>query len=224
MLRYTSVLILAMAAAAPALAQPMTLTASVAVSWITDTHAADQAAREPAFPDWDALLEREDVSMGDVHHPALVVVWRGQPGWMFEDADPETANTLSFSGGTDFSRGPSLVPLSTVSSVKQGAVRLEIAYRHETRELTVNGIPVDLPEGHDVVLVDELDVAPVVVGTVRIGGSEPEWVETFLARSDRVLEFIRCDRPLPADAFGHERFRRGMQRTLDERCEMMTGR
>ena len=113
--------------------------------------------------------------MGDVHHPAIVVVWRGQPGWMFQDDDPEAANTLSFSGGTDFSRGPSLVPLSTVS-VKQGAVRLEIAYVHATRELTLNGIPVDLPEGHDVVLVDDVDAAPVVVDTIRIGGSEPEWV------------------------------------------------
>ena len=220
MLRYASVLILAMATAAPALAQPMSLTASVAVTWITDTYAADQAASEPAFPDWDALPEREDVSMGDLHHPAIVVVWRGQPGWMFQDDDPEAANTLSFSGGTDFSRGPSLVPLSTVS-VKQGAVRLEIAHVHATRELTLNGIPVDLPEGHDVVLVDDVDAAPVVVDTIRIGGSEPEWVETFLARSERVLDYIRCDLPLPEDAFGDERFRRGMQRTLDERCEMM---
>ena len=110
--------------------------------------------------------------------------------------------------------------LSTVS-VKQGAVRLQIAYVHATRELTLNGIPVDLPEGHDVVLVDDVDAAPVVVDTIRIGGSEPEWIETFLARSERVLDYIRCDLPLPEDAFGDERFRRGMQRTLDERCEMM---
>ena len=33
MLRYASVLFLAMATAAPALAQPMSLTASVAVTW-----------------------------------------------------------------------------------------------------------------------------------------------------------------------------------------------
>ena len=77
MLRYASVLILAMATAAPVLAQPMSFTASVAVTWIIDTYAADPAARELAFPDWDALPEREDVSMGDVHHPAIVVVWRG---------------------------------------------------------------------------------------------------------------------------------------------------
>ena len=84
----------------PDLGHLESLTASVAVTWITDTYAAHQAAREPAFPDWDALPEREDVSMGDVHHPAIVVVWRGQPGWMFQDNDPEAANTLSFSGGT----------------------------------------------------------------------------------------------------------------------------
>ena len=163
MLRYASVLILAMATAAPALAQPMSLTASVAVTWISDTSAADQAAREPAFPDWDALLGREDVSMGDVHHPAILAVWRGQPRWMFQDDDPEAANTLSFSSGTDFSLPP--VPLSTVS-VKQGAVRLEIAYVHATRELTLNGFPVDLPEGHDVVLDDDAEAAPVIVDTI----------------------------------------------------------
>ena len=224
MFRYASMLILASAAAAPALAQPLSLTASAAVTWITDTHAAPPLASEPALPDWDAVLERGDVSMGDVHHPAIVVVWRGQPGWMFQDDTPDSANTLSFSGGTDFGREPSsLVPISTVSAM-QGAVRLEIAYVHATRELTVNGIPVNLPEGHDVVLVDDVDADPVVVGTLHIGGSEPEWVETFLARSVRVIDFIRCDLPLPEDAFGDKRFRRGMQRTLDERCEMRTGR
>ena len=45
MLRYASVLILAMATAAPALAQPMSLTASVAVTWITDTYATDVLAK-----------------------------------------------------------------------------------------------------------------------------------------------------------------------------------
>ena len=49
MLRYASVLILAMATAAPALAQPISLTGSVAVTWISDTSPSDQAAREPAF-------------------------------------------------------------------------------------------------------------------------------------------------------------------------------
>ena len=72
--------------------------------------------------------------------------------------------------------------------------------------LTLNGIPADLPEGHDVVLVDDVDAAPLVVDTIRIGGSEPEWIETFLARSERVLDYIRCDLPLPEDAFGDERF------------------
>jgi hypothetical protein len=139
---------------------------------------------------------------------------------MFEGS-PESANTMSFSSASEFSR-PSRAPISTVS-VKQGAVRLEIAYEYETRELRLNGIPVDLPEGHDIVLVDDVDEAPVVVDTLRIGGSAPEWVEVFLGRSDRVLEFLKCDLKLPEDAFGHERFRRGMQRVFDERCEMMNG-
>ena len=32
------------------------------------------------------------------------------------------------------------------------------------------------------------------VGTLRVGGSEPEWIEVFLGRSETVREFVRCDR------------------------------
>ena len=32
------------------------------------------------------------------------------------------------------------------------------------------------------------------VGTLRVGGSEPEWIAVFLGRSETVLEFVRCDR------------------------------
>ena len=56
MLRYASVLILAMATAAPALAQLMSLTASVSVTWITDTDGEFQKV----------VLERR---------------WRVSPGW-----------------------------------------------------------------------------------------------------------------------------------------------
>ena len=92
---------------------------------------------------------------------------------MFE-CSPESANTMSFSSASEFSR-PSRAPISTVS-VKQGAVRLEIAYEYETRELRLNGIPVDLPEGHDIVLVDDVDEAPVsstrsASGARRLSGS-----------------------------------------------------
>ena len=47
-----------------------------------------------------------------------------------------------------------------------------------------------------------------------------EWIER-LGRSETVREFVRCDVPLPEDAFDNERFRRGMQTSMDERCELM---
>ena len=194
--------------AAPALAQPMSITASTAVTWID---LADEVPEEP-------LLGLGEVTMGSVYHPAVVVVWRGQPGWMFKDDSPESANTLSFAGSDSYRRTGE--PIRSVSA-KQGAVRLELAYDHSTREARVNGIPVRLPEGHDVILVDDADTEAAVVGTLRVGGSGPEWIETFLGRSETVRAFVRCDVPLPEDTFDNERFRRGMQTTMNERCELM---
>ncbi len=206
-MRYASVLLLVLGAA-PALAQPMSITASAAVTWIS------AAVQEEPSPDLTG-----QISMGNVHHPAVVVVWRGQPGWMFKDDTPESANTLSFSSASEYSR-PTLDPIYTIN-VTQGAVRLELAYDYATQEVRVNGTSVRLPDGHDVVLVDDVDEEAVIVDTLRVSGSEPEWVEVFLGRSDRVREFVRCDVPLPEGTFNNERFRRGMQRTLNERCEMM---
>ena len=118
--------------AATALAQPMSITASAAVTWVDRA----DAGTEPA-----PLAE---ISMGSVHHPAVVVVWRGRPGWMFKDDTPETANTLSFcSSGTYRRTGE---PIRSVSA-RQGAVRLELAYEHSTREARVNGILVVQPAG-----------------------------------------------------------------------------
>ena len=192
--------------AATALAQPMSITASTAVTWIDWA----DAGTEPA--------PFAEISMGSVHHPAVVVVWRGRPGWMFKDDTPETANTLSFSSTDTYRRTGE--PIRSVSA-RQGAVRLELAYEHSTREASVNGILVQLPEAHDVILVDDADAKAVVVGTLRVGGSEPEWIEVFLGRSETVREFVRCDVPLPEDAFDNERFRRGMQTIMDERCELI---
>ena len=207
MRRYVSVLLFVLWAA-PVLAQPMSITASTAVTWIS------ASIQEEPGPELAG-----GISLGNVHHPAVVVVWRGQPGWMFTDDTPETANTLSFSSSDEYTR-PTGNPIYTIN-VKQGAVRLELAYDYFSRTAQVNGIPVRLPEGHDVILVDEVDGNAVLVETLRVGGSEPEWVEVFLGRSERVREFVRCDVPLPENTFGNERFRRGMQQILEERCQLM---
>ena len=177
---------------APALAQPMSITASTAVTWIDR---ADEVPEEP-------VLGLGGVSMGSVHHPAVVVVWRGQPGWMFKDDTPESANTLSFSSNDRYR--PTGEPIRSVSA-RQGAVRLELAYDYSTREARVNGIPVLLPPGHDVILIDDADTEAFVVDTLQVGGSEPEWIGVFLGRSERVRAFLRCDVPLPEDTFNNER-------------------
>ena len=148
--------------------------------------------------------------MGSVHPPAVVVVWRGRPGWTFKDDTPETANTLSFSSSGTYSRRTG-EPIRV--SARQGAVRLELAYEHSTREARVNGILVQLPEGHDVILVDDADAEAVVVGTLRVGGSEPEWIEVFLGRPETVREFVRRRR---AAARGCVRQRAVQGRHADE--------
>ena len=63
-----------------------------------------------------------------------------------------------------------------------------------------------------------------IIETLRVEGRDGEWIETFLGRSETIREFVRCDVPLPPDVFtGNARFRRGMQRSLDERCQLLDG-
>ena len=113
--------------------------------------------------------------------------------------------------------------------VTHGAIRLELEYNLQGRAAVVNGVPVQLPEGHDVILLDHVDQEPEVVGTLSVGGEELEPIETFIGRSPSLREFVRCDVPLPEDAFASEdpelsaRFREFMQGSLDERCQMLLG-
>ena len=202
MLRSFPILLMLTVPAAVA-AQPLSVTASVAVTWLDRV---DAELGKPTFG--------EPVSLGSVFPPAVVVLWRGQPGWAFEDAT-ETVSFSSWDGRPGRLRS---------TRVMQGRVELELTYDPATRTARVNGLPVQLPAGHDVILVDNIDDQPVVVRTLRVGGSAPELIEEFLGRDPALVGFVRCDVPLPEDAFpGRAHIRRGMQRILDERCQLMAG-
>lgn len=63
-------ILLVLTAPAVTTAQPLSVTASVAVTWL------DRVDAEPGTPTFG-----EPVSLGSVFPPAVVVLWRGRPGW-----------------------------------------------------------------------------------------------------------------------------------------------
>ena len=210
--------LLAGALAHSAAAQPSSISASVAVTWLNPVSApADHVGDNPP-------------SLGVVSHPALVVLWRGQPGWKFRGPPDHPAHlwTVPFewSGGT----APGGERYHSIA-VTHRAIRLELEYGPRGRTVQVNGVPVLLPEGHDVVLLDNVDEEMEVVRTLSVGGEESEPIETFLGRSPEIREFMRCDLPLPEDIFlvdetqpeFAEQFREYMQAIFDERCLLLGG-
>lgn len=196
---------------APAWGQPMTMSASTAVMWL-DRVDSERDVPPPTLA--------EPISLGAAHDPVLVAVWRGAPGWMFRRDDGPPQSAYVFSDGEYTPEGARVISTSGM----QGSVRLELAWVPATREATVNGVTFTLPEGHNVVLVDDVDGSSRSYETLGVDGRDGEWIETFLGRSDAVKSFVRCDVPLPPDVFaGNERFRRGVQTMLDERCALMKG-
>ena len=207
------VLLLAGALFAPAssVAQPLSISASVAVTWLNPISApADHLGENPP-------------SLGVVSHPTLVVLWRGRPGWTFTGTGPAAGVSFEGSSGTT-AGGDSFHSIA----VTHGDIRLELEYGTRARTARVNGVPVLLPEGYDVILLDRVDEEPEVVRTLSVGGEESEPIETFLSRSQEIREFMRCEVPLPEDVFSSAapelagRFRESMQTTLDDRCRMLT--
>ena len=188
-------------------AQPLSISASVAVAWINPLGVPDYRGENPP-------------SVGMVSHPTLVVLWRGQPGW----ALTASGGRVGFGDG-----GPDGDELHSIV-VEHGGIRLELQYDLQGGSAAVNGMPVPLPDGHDVILLDRVDREPVVAGTLRVGGQVLEPIETFLGRSPEVREYVRCGTPLPEDVFAGEaepelaeRFRDFMQAMLDERCRLLAG-
>lgn len=204
-----SMLMVLVLGAVPAASQPLNISASVAVTWVSW-----EGARAPA-------TQLGDTSLGFVVHPALVVVWRGQPGWTLgEEGD---TSSVEFAGGElTLDRH-----LEVSSAVSHGDLALEIAYVPATREASVNGIGVQMPDGHNVVLVDGADTGMPSIETLGIEPGEPERVEAFLGRSAVVREFARCDVQLPdmlpplSAGVDETMVRNMLQQMLDERCGVL---
>ena len=110
-LRVRTLVLLMLTVPAATAAQPLSVTASVAVTWL------DRVDAELAPPTLG-----EPVSLGSVFPPAVVVLWRGQPGWAFEAATEKVS--FSSSGGWPGGRRS--------TSVMQGRVRLELTYAPAT--------------------------------------------------------------------------------------------
>ena len=213
MMRVFFVLLLAGALVAPAVveAQPLPLSASVAVTWLNPISApADDIGLNPP-------------SLGTVSHPTIAVLWRGRPGWLF--ADTSVANSMSFEGSLHAT--PTGVASHSIT-VARGGVRLKLEHGVLKRTVSINGEPLVLPEGHNVVLLDHVDGHLEVAQTLRVDGRGPEPVEAFLGRSPELREFVRCGTPLPGDVFADgqlepelaDQLRESMQSMLDERCRL----
>ena len=208
--------LLAGALSAPATAQPLSISASVAVTWLNPVSApADHVGENP-------------LSLGIVSHPAFVVLWRGQPGWKFRgDTGPLAAVSFESSSGAapDGERYHAI-------AVMHGGIRLDLEYGSRGRTARVNGVAVLLPEEHDVILLDNVDIELLEAArTLSLGGEASEPVETFLGRSPEIREFMRCDVPLPEDVFLVNeadpeiagQLREYVQTILDERCLLLLG-
>lgn len=193
--------------AVPAGAQPLDISASAAVTWA-------------GWGSWDGppATELGDSSVGFIAHPALVVVWRGQPGWTFRAAGD--TNSFGFDSGEPTPDGHPAVRVA----VSRGDLTLAFAYVPATREATVNGISFQMPDGHNVVLVDDADTEAPRMATLGIEPGAPERVEAFLGRSAAVREFARCDVRLPDGLLpppagvDPAMVRNMFQQMLDERC------
>ena len=200
--------LLALLWAAPAAGQVAMLSASTTVLWLDRVDASNDKAPPPLS---------EPSSLGSAHHPVLAVVWRGEPGWMFREKQPAertlvSGDMLSFQGGSHVRS----------TGLTQGGIELEISHDSRTGVVRVNGVKVDLSDSDNVILVDDVDGSERVVETLRIDGTDGEWIETFLGRSPVVREFVRCEVQLPDGAFdGNWRFRDSIQRSLDDRCALM---
>lgn len=121
----------------------------------------------------------------------LLVLWRGSRFWFSKGGG----------GGTVDERAGAI----TVRSV-YGGLTLDLSYHRGSRSLTVQGMPIDLGEGGNLVLVDDVDAAtgPRVVQVLRVPPHphDPDRVSALVRRSPQGREFIGCGAPTgtsPAD-------------------------
>ncbi len=114
---------------------------------------------------------------------ALMVLWRGTPYWFSKG---------SGGGATDERRGTITVRAT------YGTLALDLSFDTTSRQLRLQGQPVDLGTDANVVLVDDVDSAggPRVVEVLTLDAPPPDapnQVALMLRRSPEAVAFLRCD-------------------------------
>ena len=141
----------------------------------------------------------------------FLILWRGTPGWFMRGG-----------GGSSSGGGGSMGPGSAMMHsewISQGGVNLALRFDATARKMWIQDKELVLDDAN-VVLVDAVDspAGPQVVRTLRIDpeyettmepipyaipGREsqmrprPVRVQTFIRRSPELIEFLRCNTPLP---------------------------
>ena len=117
---------------------------------------------------------------------AMLLLWRGKPGWFVVGARSESG------GGTGATiRG----------TVNYGDIRLE--YEISPERARVQGRPVDLPAGANVLLIDGVDrpdgpTIAAIAGDLTTRDANPR-LSSFLKQTPTALTFLRCGEPLTDD-------------------------
>ena len=115
---------------------------------------------------------------------AMLLLWRGQPGWFVVGARSESGGG---SGATI--RG----------TADYGDIRLE--YELSPDRARVQGRPVDLPAGANVLLIDGVDrkgdssTIAAIAGDLTTRDANPR-LSSFLKQTPAALTFLRCGEPL----------------------------
>ena len=113
----------------------------------------------------------------------LAVLWRGAPGWF-----------LAGSGrGASYSEGNATFS----AALNYGGLQLSLSYEPSRHSALVQGTVVALPNGANVILVDNVDggTVPAIGGVVSVD-SHFEGNATFaslLGGSPEIVSFLRCD-------------------------------
>lgn len=139
----------------------------------------------------------------------LIVLWRGTPGWFATQSSSGSGGRVGSGTGGGVWR----------ERIQRGEHELEVSFTFATRTAIVQGKEVSLRDAN-AILVDRVDspAGPRVVGTLKVDarlGSEPgpAAILPVLGRSREILEYLRCDVPLP-DARMQERLAPICQRIL----------
>ncbi len=115
---------------------------------------------------------------------AMLMLWRGKPGWFVVGARAESQ------GGSG---------AAIKGTMDYGDVRLE--YELSPGLARVQGRPVDLPAGTNVLLIDDVDrkgnapAITAITGDLTTRDANPR-LSSFLKQTPAALTFLRCGEPL----------------------------